>query len=131
MDSENEILEPLIANVRHLLRTVDIDIADKDTFKNMRGKDQVRYQPLNDKGKFWISLKEKRKQILDELTTIEYNDMKSKLDALLKSSDDGIEEVKYVFNLFGRATYELVGTRWATWEAATTRYQRFSDMKKN
>ena len=66
IDDKRELLLPLIANIRNVLRTLDVDICAKDPYETLRGNETLYYQPLV-LGKFWLSLKAKRTSILQDL----------------------------------------------------------------
>jgi hypothetical protein len=122
IDDKRELLLPLIANIRNVLRTLDVDICAKDPFEPLRGNETVWYQPL-EHGKFWLSSKAKR-TILQDLRAVTFADMNDELIAL-RAQCPG---VKRVFDIFGRAVHELVGSRDTGWHKATRSFKDVADV---
>ena len=124
IEDKHAIIDPLIANIRNLLRTLDVDIGDKDACECCRDVNDLRYHPLQSNGKFWMCLKNNREDILRNLETVSFDIMNEQRIELC-SNHPG---VKHVFDIFGRAVHELVGTRDSGWKVKTRKYQCVSDV---
>ena len=120
-DTHN-MLDPVIANVRNILRVVGIDISDKETFPHVKDNETVFYCPRQPNGKFWLSLKGKRDTIMNELKATTFDVMNDEITELVESN----EAVKLVFNLFARSVHELVSTRDSGWKTKTNKYKDFT-----
>jgi hypothetical protein len=114
--NKHDILTPLIANIRNVLRVVGVDICDKDTMADFKYNETVLYQKLQPNGKFWLSLKHKRD---NNLTSTTFDDMNEQL-ITDRSHSSGVLRV---FELFARAVHELVSTRDTAWTKTTRQYQ--------
>ena len=125
MDDKHDIILPLIINIRNLLRTLGIDLSDKNSYKSIRGNDDVGYQPLKG-GKFWLSLKINRTDVFNGLSTITYNEMNEELIELCKKNVG----VLLVYAIFGRAVHELVSSRDTGWEKTTMKFTSVAGVKK-
>ena len=125
MDDKHDIILPLIINIRNLLRTLGIDLSDKNSYKSIRGNDDVGYQPLKG-GKFWLSLKINRTDVFNGLSTITYNEMNEELIELCKKNVG----VLLVYAIFGRAVHELVSSRDTGWEKTTMKFTCVAGVKK-
>ena len=126
MDDKHDIILQLITNIRNLLRTLGIDLADKNAYKSIRSNDNIRYQPLNSTGGFWLSLKNKRADVFEGLSTISYDEMNGELVELCKQNVG----VLLVYATFGRAVHELVSSRDTGWEKVTMKFKSVVDVKK-
>ena len=124
MDDKHGIILSLVSNIRNLLRTLGIDIGDKDTYQSIKDINDVRYQPLDSAGKFWLSLKINRTDVFNGLSTISYDEMNEELGELRKINGG----VELMYRIFGRAVHELVSSRDTGWEKKTMEFKSVTDI---
>ena len=126
MDDKHDIILQLMTNIRNLLRTLGIDLSDKNSYKSIHGNNNVRYQPLDGTGKFWLPFKINRVDVSKGLSTISYDEMNRELVELCKQNVG----VLLVYATFGRAVHELVSSRDTGWEKVTMKFKSVVDVKK-
>lgn len=119
VDDKHGIILQLITNIRNLLRTLGIDIADKSSYKSIRSNDNVRYQSLDSTGKFWLTLKTNRADVFKRLSTISYDEMNEELVKLCGQNVG----ILLVYTTFGRAVHELVSSGDTGWEKLTMKFK--------